>query len=348
MNRILPALLAILLVALGAEPAAAQRSLNVPADKGWQHARTGLILRSKLAGMDRTKLLDSGTAELDISAEFQSSDNSGWATIFLFRPALQSVPIWFDRSESQIQLGTMFAPVLPVADTLAFARPGAVVASGLRRVYRPSAGGFRSTALAIVPLGEWLVAVRISSKTLEPVQMDARLSAVIAAIGWPKDVAESPAAVPVATCAKPLAYAKRARMNKPDVTSALMGAALALPDDEKDAKDKAPAKPAVYCRDLPPRIEYGVYREPTSTNAYVMALGDAGIVASVGPSLAAMFGGGPPAFDLSLADLEGTSIYPSVDKLIHPDQVLGTIGKASPMSRTTRGEKNITINAPSK
>ena len=75
-----------------AAPAAAQRDLGVPATAGWKHAETGLILRPRMAGLARTGIADAGTAELDVSAQFGSSDATA-ITVYIFRPALQSAPI---------------------------------------------------------------------------------------------------------------------------------------------------------------------------------------------------------------------------------------------------------------
>ena len=229
MTRLFAVLAAVLLVALGAAPALAQRELAVPAAAGWKHAETGVIVRSRVGGMQRTKITDSGNAERDIMVELHDGDGGTWATIYIFRPALQSVPIWFDRSDTQVQINELFGKPRPVDAPRAFAPPRASIASGLRRAYVPGSPRFKSTALAVMPLGEWLVAVRITSESIDPATLDARLSGIIDGIEWPQGVADAPAAVPVAACAAPLAYAKRARMKKPDMSDALMGAAMAGP-----------------------------------------------------------------------------------------------------------------------
>jgi hypothetical protein len=342
MARIASALLAALILAFGAEPAAAQRKLDVPAASGWQHAQTGLVLHAKLAGLPRTDLTDSGNAELDVMAQFGDEADTA-ATVYVFRPALMSVPIWFDRSETAILLRSAFGTAAPVAAPLAFASPLAKNASGLRRVYVPSKGPYKSTALAMLPLGEWLVAVRISSQTLDPVQLDAKLSEAVATIGWPKTpVPEAEAASAVAPCGKPLAYAKKAKLKKADMSDALMGAIMStpLPDDAKGKPGASLPKPSLYCRELPPAAPYGVYRAPEATGAYVMALGDAGVVINIG---------GMPLFGdtrgvaVSLADLEGTSIYPPFESLPNPDQVIGILRGAGAISRTSRNGKDMTI-----
>ena len=43
------------------------RNLVVPADKGWKHAETGIILSPQLAGLPRTELTDATQSEHDVA-----------------------------------------------------------------------------------------------------------------------------------------------------------------------------------------------------------------------------------------------------------------------------------------
>lgn len=349
MKLMLTALAAAMAFALGASPVQAQRTLDVPATAGWKHAETEIILMPRVGGMQRTKIADGGNAERDIAAELRDDDGKTWATLYIFRPALMSVPVWFDRSETLILHNDLLGETRPVDTPRAFAAPHATATSGLRRAYVPGSDRFKSTALAMMPLGEWLVVIRVTSPTLDPAQVDARLSAIIEGIGWPQGVAESPVAVPVTACAAPLAYAKRAKMKQPDMSDAIMGAAMAGPivDEHGKTASLAALDPTAYCRDLPPNANYSVYRAPDVKDAYVIALADAGVVVRVGGGAMAIFGDSH-GVSVSLADLYGTSIYPSFDKLPSPDLVMQALNSVSPMSRTEGDGKNITINAPSK
>lgn len=326
-------------LAIAAPAGAQRRTIEAPAGSGWTHAATGVSLGAGIAGYPRTALEDYGAAELDVIANFGPPDDSTSVTIYLFRPTLLSVPVWFDRSETQILARDVYGSAQPLAEPRAFAPPGARTASGLSRVYQPSKGPYKSTGLAMMPLGEWLVAVRISSSTSDAAALDAKLHEVVAAIGWPSSVPEAPAAVPIEACSKPLAY-KRAKLRAADMASALMSATLATQIQER--KSKAPTATPLYCRDLPPRPEYGVYRLPGSDNAYVMAVGDAGRTIRVEPSLAGIVSG-DKGYSLSFVDLEATSIFPSFDKLASPDQALQVVTSTNPVSRVAG--KNIVIDS---
>lgn len=327
-----------LIATLGAlvAPAQAQTVFEVPGNASWKHAETGVILRPRIAGIPRGTMKDASKSELDISAQYESPDGQLYITVFIYRPALSSLPVWFDRSETAILMRDLYGKARPVsAAPTAFARPGATTASGLRQVYLPSSGVFKSTALAMMPIGKWLVAVRISAKDLDAAQIDARMTEVIAGIGWPKDVAESPVAVPVAPCAERLAYAKGARMKKPDMQDGLIaGSAIAL------AAGKEGGTPPLYCRDLPPALGYGVYREPTETDGYVMAIGDAGIMISIGPD---MFAEGKPRFRMFAGFLDHHAIYSTFDKLPHPDDAMRAIRGVAPAARVSLDGKNIEL-----
>jgi len=174
----------------------------VPAKNGWQHQETGLSLTSRLAGLQRTGLSDTTQSEHDVAAQFEAPDQSVITTVFLFKPA-SAAPI-------------------------GFAAGGAPAASSLRQVYTKATGPYRSTALAVMPLGEWIIAVRMSAKRLSAQDLDAGLMQLISAIRWPQATGSAgtgasatpaafpaavpaPAAVPVTACARPLTFRKAAR-----------------------------------------------------------------------------------------------------------------------------------------
>lgn len=110
------------MVALTAATAVSARDLEVPANKGWMHAETKLIVRPSVAGLNRVAITDATTNEHDIAVELESADKSVFATLFLFHPAVPSVPLWFDRSRTAIEKRKNFDKGAPAsADPIAFA-----------------------------------------------------------------------------------------------------------------------------------------------------------------------------------------------------------------------------------
>lgn len=324
------------------------RTIDIPATAGWKHAGSGTVLRREIAGLVRESLSDSGESELDVSAQFRSQDQSTLATIYIFRPANNSVPIWFDRSRTMIEQGDMFGmkgrsvDIQPSAvDAVASRTP-----SGLKIVYPVSAGNFRSTALAIVPAGEWILAVRITSSTLDASSLEVKLNAVLTGIGWATDIAQVPATEPVQPCADPLKFGK-AKLLPPSLGDALMDAVagMAAAKSDSESSPAKPLSPAVYCKDPASTMNYGVYRANAESNAYVMAAGDAGISVLVGPTISL---GSSPRYSVIVQQLDSDLSYPSFNRLPSPDQVWHLINEAGPRSATTRNGNDTQIHLPSK
>lgn len=334
--------------AMGAAAPAEARTIDIPATAGWKHAGSGTVLRREIAGLVRESLSDSGESELDVSAQFRSRDQSTLATIYIFRPANNSAPIWFDRSRTMIEQGDMFGmkgrsvDIQPSA--LDAAAPSAT--SGLKIVYPVSAGNFRSTALALVPAGEWILAVRITSSTLDAPGLEAKLNAILTGIGWATNIAQAPATEPVQPCADPLKFGK-AKLLPPSLGNALMDAVagIAAAKSDTDSSPAKPAPPAVYCKDPASTMNYGIYRANAESNAYVMAAGDAGISVLVGRTISL---GSGPRYSVIVQQLDSDLSYPSFSRLPSPDQVWHLINEASPLSATARNGNGTQIHLPSK
>lgn len=336
--------------AASAPGAQAQKAtLDVPASKKWQHAQTGLIVPQAPAGLPRTEISALGEGELDIAVQF-GDVNRTQATLYLFRPALMSVPLWFDRVETQVLQRDAYGHAAPTGAPSSFAAPGGTAPSALRRFYTPSKPPYAATGVAVLPLGDWLVVVRISSVEQAPAQLDATLSALIAGLGWPSRAADAPAAVPVQPCATTLAYDRKAKMQKPDMTAGLLGSLLAMAAATKEKPDgtaeaATEETPALLCREGTGTPAMGTYRaESRSPDSYIIALGDAGRTISVHPELP-LDKKQKPGFAVALATLDKTFTFPSFDRLPTPDAVMQAIARTQPVSSVDRGSKTINIRA---
>ena len=258
-------------------------------------------------------------------------------------------PIWFDRAQTAIMARDVYNGATPVAPLpTPFARPGGTIASGLRQVYVPGRSRYRSTALALVPVGAWLVAIRLSSTTLDPGAADTTMSALIAAIRWPGAAGDGVVAAPVGVCGDALKF-HRATLKQPDMMQALLAGAIAA-SGERDRP--ADATPVEWCRDpVPPTVAYGVYRVMGAADGYTLAIGDSGRIANVYKAFS--LPGQPSAggYAVTYADLDGgIATFPSFDQLPQPQQVLDLVlGGHSPIARTTigsDGKTNVAIGVP--
>ncbi|MHA6719033.1 hypothetical protein ACX40Y_06225 [Sphingomonas sp. RS6] len=325
----------------------ASRTLDVPADKKWQHATTGLIVPTTLAGLPRTEITDASASELDVSVQFGTVDTT-FATVFLFRPALMSVPIWFDRVETQVLKGTTFGSAVPIEQPAAFALPGRTVTSALRRVYRAGQPPFTATGIAVLPLGKWLVVLRMSSRVLSPADLDSKIGAAVAGLGWPAPESGASEAMPatvVQPCATPLLYDAKAKMKKPDLAQGLIGATLAMMADKppEPGVQEDETKPVTFCRDGEPTRELAVYRAtPGDAQSYTIALADAGRTVSVYPDL--LSDPKKPSFAVTLNTLDHAYVFPSFNRLPAPGKVMEAIGKTQPIaSSESGGSINVSI-----
>ncbi len=334
----------VLILALVVATPVEARDLGVPADKGWKHAETGLILMSQLAGLSRTTLTDATETEHDVAAQYDVADKSVFATIYLFHPAIPDVALWFDRSQTALETRDIFRHSAPAsADPIAFAATNGGTATSLRQVYATPGGAYRSTALSVIPVGEWIVSIRMSAKTLTSDQLDASMQQVIKDVRWPPSTTIATiAAAPVKTCATPMTFtkAKQAKPNGGDLLMSLMAGTMAA-KAKTEEKPIAPVPQPSWCRDGTASTEYGVYRSSASTGGYIMALYDAGRVVSVYPSLMGQIDKSG-TYAVSLEDVEGTtSVFPSFTALPSPKQVWDLVGSGK-RSGTMKG-KQMTI-----
>jgi hypothetical protein len=302
---------------------AAARDLPVPPDKGWKHAATGVVLTARLAGMHRTALTDATDSESDVTAQFETDDGSVFATVFLFRPAVADVGVWFDRARTALEAGDRFRDAAPATvDPLSFATGGAPATSSLRQVYAMAGGPYRSTGLAVMPVGDWIITLRMSAKAGTAAELDAQMLRTIAAMHWPTPagLAVTPAA-PVKACATPLVFgkAKQVKADGGDLLSSLLMGSLT---SKVRAENKEAAEPhPTWCRNGEGRVEYAAYRSSLDTSGYTLALFDSGRAVNVFPSLMAQIEK-TGVYSVTLEDVDGTSYaYPSFSSLPSPEQV---------------------------
>nr|WP_295371406.1 hypothetical protein [uncultured Sphingosinicella sp.] len=311
----------------------------MPPAASWQHAATNLILPSTIEGMRRTDVQDSGTAELEIIATYEDTARSVTTSVYLFRSQIRSAPLWFDRSRTVLEqlkvLPIATAQALPVR---AFALPGGASESGLSVVYPVSGGRYTATGLAVAPLNDWTVKVRMSSSSLDPKALDQKMAAFIGNIRWPKNVGPAPAAAPLQPCPTPLTL-KRAKLIKPDMEQAVLGSLFAMAAASKPTSD-----PVSYCREQEQSVGYGVYRPAASQTSYLVALADSGRAVSVGES-PNVLKPKTARYSVTLLDLGRSSVYPSFNRLPPPKQVMEMLPSARPLSSSEVGTTTVSINS---
>ncbi len=295
-----------------------------------------------LAGMRRSKISDFGTSELDIALSYASQETSTEATIYLFRPALASVPIWFDRAKAALEGNrTLFPSGVTGGAPTTFVAEAAGL-PGLKGIYSINGVSAGSTGVAMVSVGQWVLAVRITSGTLAGPQLDRQLTGLLGSIRFPANIAKVAVQV-MQDCAGPLKFGAAKQLRQADSDSmmeALMGAAIAA--DPKIEANSGP--PEAFCRDPSSTLLFGVYRGSNPSDSYTIALGDGGESISVGPSLAGLFGvSRTKRYAVTQHHLDRDLVFSPYNKLPDPASVVKMVLKATPISMTERGSNSTSI-----
>jgi hypothetical protein len=271
--------------------APATSEIKVGAKSNFRHRHSKLVLPPVLGGIARSRGVAIEPDELDLYFEHAAADLSEAYTVYVYRHVAGGLPVWFDRARAMIErraaLGTA-----EVQSAGAFIPPGRNEASGLLATYALTGRAYRSTGVALMPLGEWMVKLRASSKTLSPSELEARMKAALAELRWPSRMTAAPALVPVEPCTTPLALSGEAKPLSGEDAGAenLMGALLGqMADNLPDAKLPSADAETRWCRDATLVENAGVFRADGAADRYLIALGDAGRALNVGPSAGAGF-----------------------------------------------------------
>ncbi len=341
-----------------AQPATAQpqkTTIAAPADQPYRFKHSGITIPATLEGLPRRAIEQYGAAELDVFANYERGAEA--ITIYVYRNVAGAVPVWFDRAVAPIETRRdAYGTVAAVAPPTAFTPPGQTVTSGLIGAWSVTRAPYRSTALALMPVGEWLVKVRYSSGALDAAALAARFPALLAAMTWPTGLAPAAPAQPIAACATPLSYPKKAKIVRGENVNFMTGIMNGIIQSVRSQVDAAPtstgtapaAKPPLWCRDPGKSPVGAVYRADASTDSYLLAFSDAGRGALVSPDPTGLLMDKNAAarWAVAMVDLGQTMNYPPLSALPRPTDVIAVLRQpAVSVSTTWGGSPQVTINS---
>lgn len=313
-----------------AVPAFAQKNpppLEMTAGKPFLHAHTGITLPPRLAGLERTGGREYAVPQLDVLLTYKDEGHDEELSVYIYRVTTGSPAVWFEEAARSIGDRPAFQRMTGTDLPPGFALPGQRRATGMRAAWTVSDSKVKSTALALGPIGDWLVKFRHSSTTLDVAALTRRLDAMIALIRWPATVVNAPRPERIEACTTALR---------------LDGASKSVPHERMSAIADtlvlgAPAppdpKPAEWCVDRAVESPLPVYRPTGTDDSYLAALSDSGHAAWVRPAM-----GGPVASNRKTSwavsvMLAGTTInYRDRDRLPAPVE-LDAILKEREVSR---------------
>lgn len=333
-------LIAAILIA-SAMPALAQTKpapLTTKTDKPFKHDNSGITLPVTLLGFPRNEGQEYVKPQLDVAFRYFPADTSEEVSVYIYRVTSGVPSLWFDVSSASIEQRQSFGRKTRFDMPLAFTPPGQSTASALKAAWTLSDAPYRSTALAIVPVGEWLVKIRYSSTTLETASLVRRLDEVIAAIGWPATAANASAATRMEDCTVVLKLDGKSNPLPQEGAAALGDALLSTLMSKPDRKAVA------WCRDRTVKSPVPVYRPAGTNDSYLAAVTDSGHAVWVRPSVGGLVSGdGRPSWTVSIVRAGEMLNFGGRDRLPPPTQ-LGEILNAKPASRvTTWGKSKIKI-----
>ncbi len=332
-----------------AAPAWAQGELAVEAGKPWTHAHSGITVPATLGGNARTAARSYAPHELDLSLSFEPDEARDFLSFYIYRNTNGGVPIWMAQAQWSVENRGIFQGAKLVVAPEAFTPPGQTAASGLKAAYAITGDhGYKSTAIALLPFGDWYVKLRATSRDKSPAELAQAMDGWLSEIGWPKDAGSAPAALPVVPCSEALAFKGTSKDAGGDMMQdALAGALVSAAAGNR----KTPAAQVQWCRDSRLDGNKAAYRPDAAKDAYLLAVGDNGNGVWVAPSIGAlMAGNNKERFGVTLQMAAEDIIFASQDRLPAPARAMEIVNAGRVASTvTTWGDKrNIQLNSGAK
>jgi len=318
-------------------PASAQMNpppLETPAGKPFLHAHSGITLPAGLHGLERTGAREYVAPQLDVLFTYQDQDNDEELSVYIYRVTSGAPAVWFEQAVRPISDRPAFRRMTEVDLPVTFALPGQSVASGMRAAWTVSESKVKSTALALVPVGDWLVKFRHSSTTHDVATLAKRLDAMIAGLGWPTTVASTPASARVEACTTPLKLDGSSKPAPPEGVSMLADALAARVAAKPDRK------PVIWCMDRAIESPVPIYRPAGTDDSYLAVLSDSGRAVWVRPGMSGLVAKDhKPSWAVSIVLAGETINYGARDRLPAPTE-MSAILKGPATSRVSTWGKN--------
>lgn len=347
-------LAAFVATGIAAAPAAAQQPLPLKDGKAWKHKHSGIVVPATLGGAARERGMAYAADDLDVGLSYSVGDAVESMSFYVFRKTNGAVPVWFAQAQWGIEnRGTFGHPAIAMAPQ-AFVPPNQSTASGLKAVYAPKGGAYRSTGVAMLQVGDWYVKLRASSQTRSPAELSQWMDAALAEIQWPRKIPLAPEAAPIGDCAAPLSFpvaAKDAPKNSgADMMSGLLNMAAAQSKAKSTPETTAALAAARWCRDPDLGGNTRVYRQNADTENYLLAVGDNGNGIWVGPDpgakLIAMTETGKPAeprYAITAVTATQNIGFAAQDRLPSPQRVMEIVAANRRVTAVQTWGKNKTI-----
>ncbi|XJJ60061.1 hypothetical protein WBP06_07315 [Novosphingobium sp. BL-8H] len=325
--------------------------LSDKAGKEWRHKETKLALPGSFGRFTLESVKDWTDSQSDIVATYRDRSTDTLLSVFLFRAGLADVSIWQDRIISTVRangggLGnvdgneTRLTPFTP--------RDG-VAGSGSIAAFHLTGGNSQTSGSAVAPFGDWLVAMRMSSGSLdEQALFNALLDfASGLPLGQPAKERTHGASYAITPCSGtvPMGTAKRSEGSMSEALLLSVGLEAALEDRQKGAVEETPAAP--WCREATSGKEFSVYSRGNANDGYVIAYNDAGVAIEVSKAIS-LTPSDSQNYSVALRAATATSFFRGFTSLPSFQQAIDVINSERPIGsvgRTPKTARHISISA---
>lgn len=319
--------------ALAMAPAVeAQERLDLPKGEAWVHSHSGISVPAQLAGLDRSYATEFSADELNTGFSF--GEGGEYLSVYVYRSTNGGVPVWFEQARLGLMSRDIYDGVRSVGTVYRFALPGREAATALKAVFAmPDDSEYMSTGVAMFALDEWYVKLRATSKKLDVEGLEAWMTKAVSELGLPQELEAGPQIRPVAECANPLVFPQEAKDAPKDGAASLLGGMIGMIASKKKAEvsaSSAHVKAVEWCRDVSLGNNQAVYRPNSSTERYLIAIGDSGIGVGVAADDAAGLLSGSeknakPRYTVTMYMDDKNVSFVAQDRLPSPERVIELI-----------------------
>ncbi|MEP2736446.1 MAG: hypothetical protein ABJP34_09110 [Erythrobacter sp.] len=325
--------------ALKAEPA----KLDIADDADWSHQWTAMSFPARWGEFTRDGIYQFEARETNVSAKYWDSDRDTLANLYLYRPGLAEASIWHDRALVALGASQTFgSEKVQGTRTASFTPSGGEAESGILTIIAAE-GEFRSTSVAIYSAGDWLVKLRVSSRSLDPDGLEEMVRDLIKRIPALTGHSKRQSYV-MEACLDEVNYADADRPNRGNSGSGNEGSSDALfkPDDFIDRLKVKPDQTAKYCREGDGGLQGSVYRPIGAKDRYMVAIGDSGASLKVAPaasldSVLSADSSEKPYFLVSLRTGDKVRVFMPFLTLPQPNQAMQVLMREPPFTTIERG-----------
>jgi hypothetical protein len=139
---------------------------------------SGIILPETLDGLAP---LPSEGPQLPLDAHKGYTAPGEAVTIYVFRSTYPNAALWFERADAIIKRVWTSKGLGDSGKISTFSFGGSPVPNGMQRTYAMS-GPNKSTSIAVIQIGQWLVKIRSTSTSLDVPSQEARMTRIIGAL----------------------------------------------------------------------------------------------------------------------------------------------------------------------